>query len=378
MKSASMWSAWGAGASRWARLLGVPAICLLPLLGCEPAAEPKFVASPELAALDAQLQQEVQKHLVAQTGTLARPKLLGADPEAFGGELKLNEHLRRGAEVYRKNCQQCHGPSGDGAGPAAIYLSPKPRDYRKGIFKFTSTGYGNKPRRADLLRTVTHGVTGTSMPSFARLEKKDLEAVIDYVLVLTHRGELETLLAVQADSEGELTDEAVEELAQSIVDQWNSADEEVVEPATKMPPFSPETVAQGEAIFQKRECFKCHGRDGRGGLAGGIEVGVDAWGQKTAAADLTSGMLHGGNLPIDVYRRIYAGINGTPMPAFKDVLADDPDATWYLVHFVLQLSDQRRQGVQFPAGGTPPPAAQPEPTTEEPPAASAAAEEPAP
>ncbi|MBX9789229.1 MAG: c-type cytochrome [Pirellulales bacterium] len=342
--------------SRWLRQIGIPAASLALLSGCERVAEPKFVVSPEVAALDAQLQQAVQQHLAAQTGTPVRPKLLGAEPEAFGGEIKLNAHLQHGAEVYRQNCQQCHGPSGDGAGPAAEYLSPKPRDYRKGVFKFTSTGYGNKPRREDLVRTVTRGVTGTSMPSFARLEKKDLDAVVDYVLALTHRGELEILLAAQADSDGELTDDGVQELAQSIVDQWRAADEQIVEPVVKMPAFTPESVAKGQEIFQKRECFKCHGRDGRGGLAGGIEVGVDAWGQKTAAADLTSGMLHGGNLPVDVYRRIHAGINGTPMPAFKDILAADPDATWYLVHYVLQLSDQRRHGVQFPAAVEPKPA----------------------
>jgi len=371
--------------SRWAPwALGSSALLLL-FVGCEPAAELKFVPAPEVAALDAQLQQAVQQQLTALTGTPARPKLLGADPQAFGGDAKFNAHLQRGAQVYRKNCVQCHGASGDGSGLAADYLSPRPRDYRKGVFKFTSTGYGNKPRREDLVRTITHGVTGTSMPSFARMEKKDLDAVVDYVLALTHRGELEILIASQAESEGELTDEAAQELAQSIVDQWSAADEQIVEPVSKMPPFSPETVAQGQAIFQKRECFKCHGRDGRGGLAGGIEVGVDAWGQKTAAADLTSGMLHGGQLPVDVYRRIHAGINGTPMPAFKDILADDPNATWCLVHYVLHLADQRRHGVQFPAeaGATPPgevPAAAPDAQPEQPPSASPAvppaAEEP--
>ena len=59
----------------------------------------------------------------------------------------------------------------------------------------------------------------------------------------------------------------------------------VVEPATPMPPITPDTIAEGKAAFLKRECFKCHGRDGRGGLAGGIEVGPDAWGRIDPAAD---------------------------------------------------------------------------------------------
>jgi mono/diheme cytochrome c family protein len=244
-------------------------------------------------------------------------------------------------------------------------LLPRPRDYRRGIFKFTSTGYGNKPRREDLLRTVTRGISGTSMPSFRRLPKQDLEAVVDYVLALTHRGELELQLAAQAQAEGEVTDDATQELAEGIRQRWQSADEQVIEPLNKMLPYTPESVAAGAAAFQKRECFKCHGRDGRGGLAGGIDVGKDAWGFTDSAADLTSGMLHGGQRPLDVYRKIYGGINGSPMPAFKDALSAEPDTIWQLTHYVLHLADQRRRG-QFNPGTAPgmtsnaaPPAAEP-------------------
>ena len=87
-------------------------------------------------------------------------------------------------------------------------------------------------------------------------------------------------------------------------------------------------------------------------MAGGIEVGNDAWGHKDPAADLTSGMLHGGQMPVDVYRRIASGINGTPMPSFKDSFASDPAAMWHLTHYVLSLANQRRRGVQFPQGAT--------------------------
>ncbi len=48
-------------------------------------------------------------------------------------------------------------------------------------------------------------------------------------------------------------------------------------------------------------------------------------------------MLHGGRRPLDIYRRIYTGINGTPMPAFGDALADEPDTIWNLVHYVLSI-----------------------------------------
>jgi len=328
----------------WRASLALGAAALAILTGCQRATDLAYVSSAQVDSLDESLQLAVRQELQKRCGTPAEPKLLGSEKETDA------EQLKRGARVYERNCQQCHGVSGDGNGQAAEYLIPRPRDYRRGTFKFTSTGYGSKPCREDLVRTVTRGIAGTSMPSFRRLPKHDLEAVIDYVLALTHRGELEMLLATQAESEGELTPESADEFAASVGERWKSAHEQVIEPLSKMPPYTPETVAAGAAIFQKRECFKCHGRDGRGGLAGGIEVGKDAWGFTDPAADLTSGMLHGGQRPIDVYRRIYGGINGSPMPAFKDALAPEPDSIWHLAHYILHLADQRRRGVQFEPG----------------------------
>lgn len=317
------------------------AALLMLLGGCGRVTDLTYVSSPEVEALDEPLQLSVRQALQKQFGTPAEPKLFG-DDSSVGAE-----HLKRGARVYQRNCQQCHGVTGDGNGEAAGFLVPRPRDYRRGIFKFTSTEYGDKPRREDLLRTIVRGIAGTSMPSFRRLPKHDLEAVVDYVFSLTHRGELEILLAAEADAEGEITDEVTQELVDSIRDRWKGTEDRVIEPLSKMPAYTPETVAAGAEIFQKRECYKCHGRDGRGGLAGGIDAGKDAWGFTDPAADLTSGMLHGGQRPLDVYRRIYGGINGSPMPAFKDALAAEPDMIWQLTHYILHLADQRRKGVQF-------------------------------
>jgi mono/diheme cytochrome c family protein len=311
--------------------------------GCQRTIDQQYVSSPAVAALEPQLEKLVQAELRKRSGTPQEPKLIGATPEETA-------QLKHGADVYRRNCEQCHGVTGDGNGPAGQYLTPRPRDYRRGIFKFTSTPYGSKPRREDLMRTIERGVTGTSMPSFRLMPKNDREAVLDYVLALTHRGELEELLVAQAESEGELPEEMVNELVSTLQERWGMAAESEVDAASKMPPITEETVAAGAQIFQQRECFKCHGRDGRGGLAGGIEVGNDAWGHKDPAADLTSGMLHGGQRPIDIYRRISSGINGTPMPSFRDSFASDPDAIWHLTHYVLSVSNERRRGVQFPTG----------------------------
>ena len=93
--------------------------------------------------------------------------------------------------LYRKHCVRCHGTAGDGLGPAARMLSPYPRDFRLGKFKYKSTPTGLKPARRDLLRTIRQGIPGTSMPSFHLLKEEELQALVDYVIYLTARGELE-------------------------------------------------------------------------------------------------------------------------------------------------------------------------------------------
>jgi hypothetical protein len=61
-------------------------------------------------------------------------------------------------------------------------------------------------------------------------------------------------------------------------------------------------------------------------------------------------MLHGGQEPVDIYRRIMNGINGTPMPGFKSALESEPETIWNLVAYVIDVSNRRRQKVKIPAG----------------------------
>ncbi len=211
---------------------------LVAAVGCQRSVPVQYVSSKEVDELEPELQTAVHSELAKFCGNEAAPKLLGGTPEQQAA-------LKLGQQVYEKRCQPCHGVSGDGAGQAAEYLSPRPRDYRRGIFKFTSTPYGAKPRREDLIRTIQRGIPGTSMPSFRRLPKRELEAVVDYVLSLTHRGELEQLLAAQAAAEGELDDEMAQSMADIVMQRWTEADDEVVEPATKMPKMTAESIAQG-------------------------------------------------------------------------------------------------------------------------------------
>jgi mono/diheme cytochrome c family protein len=316
--------------------LGLLLILCLIGVGCRRQVEPNYVAAPQTTALERdELRQNITAFVTKECGTFAVPKLFGSSDVPL-------ERLKHGQQVYMLRCVQCHGVTGGGDGIAAVHLSPKPRDYRQGIFKFASTPYGSKPRREDLLRTISRGIPGTSMPSFRLLTKRELSDVVDYVLSLTHRGELETFLANEAKASDELEEDAFSDAAEIVRKRWHDARFQSIVLLTPEPDFTHEMVEAGMKKFQVEGCWKCHGADGRG--ASGAEVNVDSWGHPSRAADLTSGMLRGGSTPADIYRRIYGGINGTRMPGFNTAFKDRPDAIWELVAYVMSVSNRRREG----------------------------------
>jgi mono/diheme cytochrome c family protein len=120
------------------------------------------------------------------------------DPSPGAGDsfvVGFGQTLKSGRKLYMTHCMHCHGVAGDGAGPTAKYLNPRPRDYRLGLFKFTSTAQPERATRADLKRIVKQGIPGTYMPSFLLLEDDELTAIIAYVRWLACRGETEKKLA---------------------------------------------------------------------------------------------------------------------------------------------------------------------------------------
>lgn len=199
-----------------------------------------------------------------------------------------------GYTLYRKHCLHCHGVTGDGAGPTADFLFPRPRDYRKGIYKFTSTTAGAKPSRDDFWRTINYGIHGTSMPGFeALMTQSEIQQVIDYVIFLSIRGETELLVA-QDVADGAWDEEIAAdkgqnfalnewqkdpanskiypralETAMMVADKWKTADEQVMNPPAPRTPTSNESILRGRELFlgntvERLECWGCHGVKGAG------------------------------------------------------------------------------------------------------------------
>jgi mono/diheme cytochrome c family protein len=184
-----------------------------------------------------------------------------------GGERKpvLEKDPRTGKSVqveggyalYRKNCLHCHGVFGAGDGPTSAFLYPRPRDYRLGIYKFTSTNPVNaKPTRADLRKTILYGLHGTSMPGFeALMSASEIEQVIDYMTFLSIRGETERYLVDEAmnnddkDARDALGDDTVKELITKVTSSWKEAETQVVNPSVRRVIASPESIKRGRDLY---------------------------------------------------------------------------------------------------------------------------------
>ncbi|MHB8111404.1 MAG: cbb3-type cytochrome c oxidase subunit II [Syntrophorhabdaceae bacterium] len=84
--------------------------------------------------------------------------------------------LAQGKRIYQSFCIGCHGPIGDGMGPASPYLNPPPLNFT--ILKGRGISGGI------LYFQIMNGITGTSMMYFKKdLESEKIWTVGDYVAV---------------------------------------------------------------------------------------------------------------------------------------------------------------------------------------------------
>ena len=113
-----------------------------------------------------------------------------ADPQRIGGPAReatvdpaapmpkgLVGNSERGGRFYAANCTACHGTNGDGQGPRARLISPKPRSF------------GDAAARARLSRPVLFaaiaaGKPGTDMPAWDKvLTDQEIADVAEYVFL---------------------------------------------------------------------------------------------------------------------------------------------------------------------------------------------------
>jgi mono/diheme cytochrome c family protein len=87
----------------------------------------------------------------------------------------LKGDLKRGGAFYLANCATCHGARGDGAGPRAYFINPKPRNF----IEPTSRARFN---RVALYAAVSEGRLGTEMPAWRQVATpQQMADVSEYV-----------------------------------------------------------------------------------------------------------------------------------------------------------------------------------------------------
>ena len=124
---------------------------------------------------------------------------------AINFHVSIAQQLEAGKKAYQTYCVGCHGDKGDGNGPAAMFLDPKPRDFTSGKFKFASVPSGQLPRDEDIHRVIKLGLSGTSMPAWPLVPETERNAMIEYLKTFyTGRTEATTLSELMEKSYPEL------------------------------------------------------------------------------------------------------------------------------------------------------------------------------
>ena len=216
-----------------------------------------------------------------------------------------------GKAVYNKWCSGCHGDTGAGDGFGAKTMLPHPRDFTKAVYKIRTTASGEIPTDDDMRHVIEVGMPGTGMPEWkSRLSAAEIGAVVQYIKTFSPNS-------------------------------FKGAAAKAI--AIGKPP-SGSGVEEGRAVFQKLECFKCHGAAGR---ADGKSAPTlkDDYGNPIRPADLTENWkFRGGNTVVEIYSRLRTGLDGTPMPSFQEAIENKlitDEQLWRVAQYVHSLSPEK-------------------------------------
>lgn len=221
-------------------------------------------------------------------------------------------------ELFATSCAACHGEGGKGDGPNAPMLDPRPRDFTTQALRFAATGGTREQMMAAVERTISRGLPHSGMPGF--------EAVMS-------TGEIAALAELVLARGGENNKESPPGTELRI---------------PKPPEFTSALIERGKEAYLANICASCHGARGQADGAGAPGL-TDMDGNPIRPADLSSPLHKSGTTRQDLYRAILMGVPGTPMAAYKPMVArsgpggsvDDRDA-WALVALIESFSPPSR------------------------------------
>jgi len=238
----------------------------------------------------------------AQVTTVQENEWLNS-PVATSHVGKFSGDAKSAATDYRRYCVGCHGELGDGNGENAQWLTPKPRDFQLATFKCRSTPTGTLPTDEDLYETIGRGLDRSNMPSWNPLSSQQRANMVAWIKHYSPRWQNEKAGApIQIPAEPEVTADRVQ---------------------------------AGREVFEKVQCWKCHGVQG---MANGPSASTltDDLGRPISPYNFTDGTRPiCGSTDRDLYRIFMTGLDGTPMPSFSDNIK--PDEAWDLVFYLRTL-----------------------------------------
>jgi len=229
--------------------------------------------------------------------------LLGSAQQMESHVGNLTGHSEAGRQLYYRYCWGCHGARGDGTGENAQYINPLPRNFVQGTFKCRSTPTGMLPLDQDLYNSLARGFNFTNMPSWATLTAQNRADLVAFIKTFSPR--------FKAEKPGDPI------------------------PIPPEPALTVASIQHGSELFQKLECWKCHGQEGRGDGPSASTL-TDSNDQPIRPYNFTSSNRSKcGTSNTDLYRIFMSGLDGTPMPSFADVIK--PEDAWDLVHYLRTL-----------------------------------------
>ena len=225
----------------------------------------------------------------------------------------MTGHAGDGAPIYRRFCIGCHGELGDGLGENAQWIDPKPRNFTIAIFRCRSTPTGTLPLDSDLYDTIGRGMLNSNMPPWRPLTPADRANLVAYIKHFSPR--------------------------------WTTE-----KPGTPIvippePVVTPERIKEGRVLFQKLECWKCHGATGRGNGPSADTLTDDENRPIKAFNFHDSQRFKCGTTDEAMYKDFMTGLDGSPMPSFSDNVT--PDQAWNLVMYLRTLQPENTKEKQI-------------------------------
>jgi mono/diheme cytochrome c family protein len=257
-------------------------------------------------------------------------------PVTLGGRVSSPDALEHGRTVYTHACRPCHGDAGDGKGPAAPGVRPPPRDLRLGVYKFAAVPAGQLPRDEDFVRTIRKGLHGTAMLAWD-VPDGDLPDLIQYMKFFAPRWRNET--PGEAIVPGPDPWRSEGDSAQTREADANERGKRVYHGLAQCATAChPAYVTKAEIYAYAKELSGLTIAEFRPDLYFPVPKDSD-YGVKILPPDFTFNELRAGDTLEDIYRSIAAGIGGTAMPTWKNVL---PEADiWAMAYYVRSLVAMR-------------------------------------